>query len=1111
MWTAIALLALQDEPNRGGTIDLSSTDPDVAIQSFTLPEGYVIELVASEREFPELANPVSLVWDGSNRLLVACMPSYPMVDPGQPSDDYVLALEDTDGDGRMDRAQRFVDGLACPTGLEVGHGGLYVVSQPDILFVRDTDGDGVADTREVPLVSFATTDTHHATSAFGWSPDGGLLFAEGVFHTSQIETPTGVVRNKDAAVFRWEPRRARLEVHTDYHFMNPWGQVFDERGRFYIADASGGANLYGTQLTGRVEWPGRHPGIQSFTSIVRPTAGAELVATRAFPADEQGDFLVANCIGFRGIKQHRVIHDGAGVSSVERQNLLSSSDPNFRPVDLRFGPDGALYIVDWFNPLIGHMQYSLFDDRRDRGHGRIWRIRHLEGELVEPLAVAELPVDGLLEALREPENRTRYRARRELWARDVASTAARAAEWARGEDDGLALEALWVQCGLHAVDPELLERCLTSDEAAIRAAATKALRWAYPEPGGLLSKLERAVGDEDALVRLEALAALSWRDEPEAAAIALGAVDSSLEDRTLRYVFDEALRVLREPLLEAFEAGRALDVSEAGMTALFASLSTARLRELSPSKQRDTALLRRGDAPVGERRAALARLASDATVDEALEVTRLFEALDDADDYAALAELEGVLFEEAARLAGDGDLVERLARHRLRDVRRLAWRLRIEAGESADALLADASSSATRLADLLGALAVRGVADPAWRAPLAELLDASESVAPPTLATRLRLTVPGEERIINISEVEVFADDVNVALGGKASSSSVDWDGPPEAGVDGVITGNFAPKRMVHTNPERDPWFEVEWELPAAVREIRVWNRTEPPYGERLEGFELVLFDAAGAEVWRRESIPAPGATGVYPVDLPGGGVPRTAVLRALGVVAPDALEPSRLLAWLEGPDLPLAQASEEALLAVPSEALLDLELDPLAARLTGALAEATWDDRFTERFDRRLTLARRLGELGEFAALEAALAEEAGMPSLARYTAGREHYAAHCAACHQEHGRGIAGAYPPLAGSSWLLGDPRRPARIALHGLQGEIDVDGVAFRGAMAPLGPLLDDQELADLLTYARNAWGNAADAVTPELVAAERRAAGNRRSPWTARELDADPPR
>ena len=1107
LFAITSLLLFQDEPNRGGSIDLSSQDPEVALQSFTLPEGYVIELVASEREFPDLANPVSLCWDGNNRLLVACMPSYPMVDPGDPSDDYVLALTDNDGDGVMDDSWRFVDGLTCPTGLEVGHGGVYVVSQPDLLHVRDTDGDGVADERDVPLVSFATTDTHHAMSAFGWAPEGGLLFAEGVFHTSQIETPGGVVRNKDAAIFRWEPRRARFEVHVDYHFMNPWGQVFDERGRWYIADASGGANLYGTQLTGRVEWPGRHPGIASFTSIVRPTAGAELVDTRAFPEAEQGDFLVANCIGFRGIKQHRVIRDGAGVTSEERQNLLSSSDPNFRPVDLRFGPDGALYIVDWFNPLIGHMQYSLFDDRRDRGHGRIWRIRHVDGELTTPVAVAELDERALLERLREPESRSRYAARRELWARDPETTAALAAEWAADDTDAIALEALWVQCGLHAVDGGLLERCLTSDDAGVRAAATKVLRYAYPEPADTLAKLERSVVDPDVEVRLEALAALSWREESEAGAIALRATENGLDDKTLAYVFDEAMRVLREPLLVAMEEGRDPGLAPAAATALYEGLDTERLLELSASTVRDRTLLRRGDAPIESRREALERL-SGGGVDLEREVAGLFLALENSDDYASLGELVPILIEDSDRLAGDDELMADFRRHRLAKVRRLGWQVRIAAGTSPEALLDEATASHSRTRDLLLALEERGSRDAAWVEPVAALLESQPEDAPPLLARRLRLTVPGDDRIINISEVEVFAAEENVALGATARSSSVDWDGPPEVGVDGHITGNFAPNQMVHTRPESNPWFEVEWEESASVEEIRVWNRTQTPYDQRLDGFELVLYDDEGAELWRRENIPAPGASGQYAVDLGGGGVPRGAAVRALTVVGPERLDTAQLVAWLDESQSELRTAAEDALAQRPLDLLGGADLSPWADRLGVTLREATWEQRFEPAFGLRLSAARNLAEAnaGVFGELESALAAEASMPSLERFEAGREHFTVHCAACHQPNGRGITGAYPPLAGSSWVLEDPRRPIRIALHGLQGDISVDGVGYRGAMAPLGALLDDEELADLLTYVRNAWGNQADAVSAEQVALERNANAGRRSQWTASELD-----
>ena len=107
---------------------------------------------------------------------------------------------------------------------------------------------------------------------------------------------------------------------------------------------------------------------------VRPTSGSEFVRSRHFPESAQGNFLFNNTIGFQGIKQYQTVEDGSGFVGIEVEPLLQSTDPNFRPVAMQFGPDGALYVVDWFNPLVGHMQYSLRDPRRDKTHGRVWRI-----------------------------------------------------------------------------------------------------------------------------------------------------------------------------------------------------------------------------------------------------------------------------------------------------------------------------------------------------------------------------------------------------------------------------------------------------------------------------------------------------------------------------------------------------------------------------------------------------------------------------------------------------------------------------------------------------------------------------------------------------------------
>jgi putative membrane-bound dehydrogenase-like protein len=143
-----------------------------------------------------------MVWDDQGRLWVSTMPEYPHIVPGRPPNDKIIILEDTDGDGKADKSSVWADGLYMPTGFELGDGGAYVGLQPNVEFLKDTDGDGKADSRQKILRGFGTEDSHHAVHAFQWAPEGSLLFHEGVFHNSQVETPYGVVRLKDAGVFR---------------------------------------------------------------------------------------------------------------------------------------------------------------------------------------------------------------------------------------------------------------------------------------------------------------------------------------------------------------------------------------------------------------------------------------------------------------------------------------------------------------------------------------------------------------------------------------------------------------------------------------------------------------------------------------------------------------------------------------------------------------------------------------------------------------------------------------------------------------------------------------------------------------------------------------------
>ena len=529
------------------------TTPYEEASSFTLPEGYAINLFASEVEFPDLEDPVSMTFDAKGRLWVTTMPSYPMYLPGKKPNDKVLILEDTNSDGKADRCKVFADSLHVPTGIELGDGGAYVSQQPNLMFLKDSDGDDRADSRELVMHGFDTADSHHAMHAFTWDPGGALHWQEGTFHYSQVETPYGPRRCNEAGVFRWEPRTKKFDVFVSYGFANPWGHYIDRWGQNFVADASGGANYYGTAFSGQVIYPQKHGGMKQFFPMQwRPTCGCELVYNRHFPDDTQGDYLLNNNIGFQGVLRYRVKEDGSGFSGTPVEPLLKSSDRNFRPVALQFGPDGALYVVDWFNPLVGHMQHSLRDPNRDHSHGRIWRITYPGRPLNKQPKIAGAMVPELLDLLKVYEDRVRYRARRELRERPEQEVLGALPSWIAGLDKSdpeywrQMLEALWLHQSLDQVDEAFLKQMLTCPEPRARAAATRVLCYWRDRVGEPLELLRKQVNDEHPRVRLEAVRALSFMQGPDAAKAQEIALESLLheQDDYLEYTLNETTKTL---------------------------------------------------------------------------------------------------------------------------------------------------------------------------------------------------------------------------------------------------------------------------------------------------------------------------------------------------------------------------------------------------------------------------------------------------------------------------------------------------------------------------------------------------------------------------------------
>ena len=513
-----------------------------ALDNIKVAAGYKLEMFASEREFAELANPVQLSFDNRGRLWVGVMPSYPHYRPGDSKpNDKLLILEDTDNDGKADKQTIFADGLHLTIGFEFAPEGVYVSQGTNLVLLKDTDGDDKADVKEIILSGFDDHDTHHAISAFTADPSGALYMGEGVFLHTNVETVYGPVRATNGGFYRYSPQRHYLERTAQLPIPNPWGIAFDEWGQNFFAHTSGPDVTWMMPGTIKPRYGQASPLPKNLIQEehrVRPTSGLEFISSRHFPDEVQGDLIINNTIGFLGTKQHTMTDDpeSAGYNSKFRQDLVISEDTNFRPVDMEFAPDGSLYLIDWHNVLVGHMQHNARDPLRDHVHGRIYRITYPSRPLVEPAKIVDASIDELLDNLKLPEYRTRYRTKRELRARDSAEVLAKIKEWVSNLDKNDSryehhlLEALWVSWGLNQIDADLLRQLLNANDFKARAAAVRVLRFSGHQIPDQVELLVKAGQDDNPRVRLEAFVAGSWLDRGSALTVLEAAGQKPLDE-----------------------------------------------------------------------------------------------------------------------------------------------------------------------------------------------------------------------------------------------------------------------------------------------------------------------------------------------------------------------------------------------------------------------------------------------------------------------------------------------------------------------------------------------------------------------------------------------------
>ncbi len=607
-----------------------------AISKMTIAKGMAINLFASEERFPELVNPNQTAMDPQGRLWVSVWPTYPHWQPKGPMNDKLLILPDDDGDGRADRCIVFADDLHNPTGFEFWGGGVIVAQVPDLLFLQDTDGDDRADRRIRLLHGIDSADTHHSINSFVLGPGGDLYFQEGTFHHTQVETPYGPpVRNANAGVYRYDPRRQDFEVYSAYNFANPHGHVFDRWGQDFVTDGTGSQPYLGASFSGRSIFPQKHGRApQVYQQRTRPCPGTIILSSSHFPEEVQGNWLVGNVIGFQGILQYQLADDGSGFTAEEVEPIVFSSDPNFRPTDMEIGKDGALYFSEWQNPIIGHMQHNLRDPSRDKLHGRVYRVTYPERDLLVAKPVAGQSTADLVRLLAEPDDPLRYRARIELSDRPSDEVIAALQSWMNGlskddpEYEHHMAEALWVHQAHNRVDLDLLQTQLRSQDPRARAAATRVLTvWREHVPE-FLELLAVQVRDEHPRVRLEAVRACSFVDDSAAAEIALQAVNLPL-DRFLSYTLNETIKTLRPQWLAALGLGEAFaDDNPKGQAYLIERVGVRDLVKLPRSELVCKALLSRAEISEGFRRGALRVLAEKNGSNEMAELIAALERAD---------------------------------------------------------------------------------------------------------------------------------------------------------------------------------------------------------------------------------------------------------------------------------------------------------------------------------------------------------------------------------------------------------------------------------------------------------------------------------------------------
>ena len=524
--------------------------PEEQLKSFILPEGFVIELVASEKD--GIINPIDLTFDDAGRLWTQTASMYPldpaagisfsqilklMDDPSaqkkypnftrirdlyegrQKGEDKILIIEDPTK--KAPKTTVFADGLAIPQSVLPYKDGAFVAHGSRMIFVSDSDGDGKADKRETILDGFGFTDTHTMSHLLVRAPGGWVNFSHGALNKGLVTVvKSGVQERVDFCKnVRFSLDGEKIELISTGRD-NIWGYQLRHNGQWYGTQANdkgdsvmpmepgtGFKGIGGTKLRSyQPMMPSPHPFRVGGTGISGLAFADD--TSGSFPLDEWKDvaFLanpITNSINCVRITRHA---DG-GIEAKHLSDLLKSKDDWFRPVNIEFGPDGCLYIADWYNKIISHNEVSRDHPDRDKKHGRIWRIRHKSQESREVPNFYKMPTEQLVSHLKSPS----------LWAKRAAwhQVADRQAKelipqltMVAGDNklDVISrIHALWSLESLKHYDNKLMSALVSSDDYDLRREAVRALANMPVAKQDMAKHLKPLLSEKNVMVRSQAL------------------------------------------------------------------------------------------------------------------------------------------------------------------------------------------------------------------------------------------------------------------------------------------------------------------------------------------------------------------------------------------------------------------------------------------------------------------------------------------------------------------------------------------------------------------------------------------------------------------------------